>query len=151
MNHFEKFTVWDNEEKKFFETKFDRYTGELREIYLTQNGELVLRVKENQAGPELITYLPGGEDARYIKNHYTGTLDKDGHKLFFNDIIAFANPDGSRSYGVLVWMGHCLGIGSGPVNNYHAVDQITERELREKGEKAGNIYQHAHLIQVNFC
>lgn len=153
MNHFEKYRVWDNEKKQWFETVFNRYTGELREIYMSQNGELVLREKQSKDAPDQFTHLPQGEKTdppRYIKNTYTGTRDKDGNKLFFNDIICFTLANGEKSYGVLVWMGARLGIGSGPVDNYHAIDGIDEHELR-KADKAGNIYEHAHLIQVNFC
>ena len=47
--------------------------------------------------------------------------------------------------GVLVWMGDCLAIGSGPINDYSAIDQIKIYELKD-AEIIGNIYEYAHLI-----
>jgi hypothetical protein len=149
MNHFEKTRIWDAELKTWYTPTFNRNTGELSEIYLSQNGELVLR-QISALGVQTFAHLQQTDPPRYIKSMYTGTRDKDGNKLFFNDIIAFPNEgDGSKSYGVLIWMGARLGIGSGPIDNYSAEDSITEQELR-KAEKAGNIYEHAHLIQGDF-
>ncbi len=70
-----------------------------------------------------------------------GILDKNDKGYFLNDIVKFA--DGST--GVLIWFGDCLGIGSGPIDDYTAIDQVRGYELR-KAEIIGNIIDNPKLI-----
>lgn len=70
-----------------------------------------------------------------------GIKDNQGKIYFFDDIVKF--PD--DSIGVLVWMGDCLGVGSGEINNYHAVDQVRDIELSDC-RIIGNIHQNPDLI-----
>jgi uncharacterized phage protein (TIGR01671 family) len=72
---------------------------------------------------------------------FTGLKDKNGKEYFFNDIVEF--KDGSK--GVLVWFDDRLGIASGKINNYHAIDEVSKQELLES-EVIGNIHQNPELI-----
>lgn len=72
----------------------------------------------------------------------TGTHDRFGAELFFNDIL----EDENGGHGVLVWQGDCLGIASGQVGNYHAIDQVRSGELRLY-TRVGNIYENPEMVQ----
>lgn len=63
---------------------------------------------------------------------YINIEDKHGEEYCFGDIV---NIDGG--IGVIVWMDDRIGIGSGEINNYHAIDSIDMYELA-KGEIVGN-------------
>lgn len=151
--HSIKFRVFDRQTKHFFENKSAR-GGNISEVLLSQEGEIYLH--ERTDGVDKLTHekdlfgfydekKDGQNIPRFERNMYSGVRDSNQVKYFFNDIVCFTHSGGNKSYGVLVWMGDRLGIGSGPINDYHAIDSITEVELR-KTDKAGNIYQHAHLI-----
>jgi hypothetical protein len=73
----------------------------------------------------------------------TGTHDRFGSELFFNDIVQEPNEGG---IGVLVWFGDCLGIASGEVGNNHAIDQVSSGELRLY-TRVGNIYENPEMVQ----
>lgn len=74
-------------------------------------------------------------DEVFIVNQYTGLKDCDGNDYYFDDIIKT-----KKGVGVLVWLEDRLGIGSGTINNYHTVDEISKHEL-SKSKKIGNIYE----------
>lgn len=71
---------------------------------------------------------------------YTGLKDKNGSEYFFNDIVKT-----KKGVGVLVWMDDKLGIASGEIGNYHAIDEISKNELEEY-EVIGNIYENKNLL-----
>lgn len=144
-----KVRVWDKLEKKFYQTKISRNTlSDCTELLMSQEGEIYIREREN--GVEKLTHEKNLEfEKRFIKDLYVGIRDNNDKKYFFNDIVKFTHKQRSgpptHSFGVLVWFGDKLGIGSGPINDYTAIDSITERELREC-ENVGNIYQDAKII-----
>lgn len=148
-----KFRVFDRLNKQFFKNVSNR-NGNTSELFLSQEGEIYLHEKDEVG--ERITHekdlfgFYGEKDngeklPRFERNMYTGCRDSDHKKFFFNDIVCFIDDNNNRSYGVLVWMGDKLGISSGPIDNYTAIDSVTEQELR-KTEHSGNIYQNANLI-----
>lgn len=149
-----KFRVFDRLKNQFF-TNISQRNGHVSELFLSQEGEIYLHERD-EAGDrlthekDLFGYYGekknGDKLPRFERNLYTGCRDSNQKKYFFNDIVCFINKDtGQRSYGVLIWYGDRLCIGSGEIENYHAIDSISEKELRET-EHAGNIYQNANLI-----
>ena len=65
---------------------------------------------------------------------WTGLKDKHDEDIYFDDII---NIEGG--IGVVVWMDDRIGIGSGEINNYHAIDSVDMYELA-KGEIISSIH-----------
>lgn len=148
MEH-NKVRVWDKLQKRFFQTKYDRNGGDITELLMSQEGEIYLREKLN--GVDKLIHEGNLEfKDRFIKNLYVGIRDSNDKKYFINDIVKFTtrgkggNPS-SYSFGVLIWDRDCLGIGSGPIGDYTAIDRVSERDLRE-AENVGNIYQDAKII-----
>lgn len=145
-----KFRVWDTIENKWFQTKFDRHTGELREIFISQNGELFLHECEPGGTPKITAQTDyEGEQGRYLRDVYTGAKDSDGRRYFFNDIIRFDSKIANEEsdYAVLMWTGHSLAAGFGPVDNFRSWLDVTEHDLR-KTTNMGSIYENAQLIQT---
>jgi hypothetical protein len=141
-----KFRVWDTIENKWFQTKFDRHTGELREILMSQNGELFLHECAPGGVPKITAQTDyEGEQGRYLRDVYTGAKDADGRRYFFNDIIRFDTGLHNSHYAVLFWTGHSLAAGFGPVGDYTSWVLITEHELR-KTTNVGSIYENKNLI-----
>lgn len=146
-----RFRIWDTVEKKWVKDGFNRNTGEVREFFINQNGDLWLH-ESDPHGKFTLTpehNLPRNEDdgPRYIKRLAIGMHDVDNRKLYYGDILKFTDKDFGTSYGVLISIGGAPFIGSGPIGNYTAADAITAREAA-KGELAGNIFEHPHLIQL---
>lgn len=80
-------------------------------------------------------------DEDVLIEQFTGLKDKNGKEYYFNDIVEF--KDGSK--GVLVWFDDKLGIASGQINNYHAIDEVSKQELLES-KIIGNIHENPELI-----
>lgn len=145
-----KIRVWDKVEKKFYTSKtIHNNTGDVTELLLNQNGEIY--ICEKRGDIIKLTHEKNFEvENRFIKNLYVGIRDTSEKRYYFNDIVKFTtkgkggNPP-TFSYGVLIWDGDKLAIGSGPINDYTAIDGISERELRD-AEIVGNIYQDAKII-----
>ena len=74
---------------------------------------------------------------------YTGRKDKNGKKIYFNDIVL--HECGGK--GVIIWFDDRFGIASGEAGNYHAVDEITAAEL-EECIVIGNIYDNPGLLEI---
>jgi len=67
---------------------------------------------------------------------FTGLKDRNGKDVYFSDVIK--HPSGGL--GVVVWMDDRLGIASGSINDYHAIDQIDYSEINQS-EVVGNIHE----------
>lgn len=96
----------------------------------------------NQTESDLFSLNDMKYDDPHVFTQFTGLHDKNGKEWYFGDIC----KDKDGSIGVLVWFDDCLGIGSGEINNYHAIDQVRKYEL-EKMENIGNIYEHPNLLE----
>lgn len=71
---------------------------------------------------------------------YVGIKDKNGADYYFTDIVKI-----EHGIGVLVWMDDKLGIASGEIGNYHAIDEVSKKQL-EESEIIGNIFTTPNLI-----
>jgi hypothetical protein len=143
-----KFRIWDAIEKQWFTPSYRNETigktAHVREILLSQTGEVIMR--EYRDGIETLVHEKDMEfPGRYIKNMAVGIRDSNSKRYHFNDIVCFTDSKGRKSYGVLIWYGDRLAIGSGPIDDYTAIDPITEHELRE-AEIVGSVYTHRHVI-----
>lgn len=138
-----KIRIWDKIEKKWFTPVYKKATlgkpEEIHELLINQNGDISLH--EARDGQHKFTHEIDMEfKDRYIKQQAVGIRDVNGSRYFFGDIVQC-----DTGIGVLVWDGDKLGIGSGPIDDYTAIDRVTEHELRQ-WEIKGNILQHRHLI-----
>jgi uncharacterized phage protein (TIGR01671 family) len=121
-----KFRCWDTLTNEM------RYSGK-------HDGEFYINLK----GVLYMYKIPNSD--KYFKSYdvmeFTGLKDKNGKEYFFNDIVEF--KDGSK--GVLVWFDDRLGIASGQINNYHAIDEVSKQVLLES-KIIGNIHENPELI-----
>ena len=110
-----KFRAWDEENKNIVYALFKE-----EGIGELRQGELI--------------------DRYDIVMQYTGLKDKNKREVYFDDIFRT-----KYGIGVIVWMDDRLGIASGKIGEYHAVDEISKKEI-EDGEVIGNIYENPELF-----
>lgn len=136
-----KFRVWDSINNTWFKTVFDRFTGETREIFMSQNGEMYLREVEPHSKVSKLTIQNNyeGEPGRYIPTFYAGMKDKDGQRYYFGDIVQHWEQDGLT---VLVMHSESVVLASGKIGDFSSWQRLTERELR-LCKIVGNVFEHA--------
>lgn len=86
-----------------------------------------------------------------LTTQYVNISDVHGREYAFGDIVHVMLPLANEQYqdagyGVLIWMDDCLGIGTGPINNYTAEDQVKKGVL-EWSEIVGNIFEHPDFYE----
>lgn len=144
-----QYTVWDRMENKFFQNIYQPKKPDakeyVRELLLTMSGELYLRIVEN--GLEICVHESQMEPNRFIVVPKLSERDCNQKRYYLNDIVKFTDAENRSSYGVLIWDKHfgSLAIGSGPIDNYTAIDPINAKELAAQ-ERFGNIYQDYKII-----
>ena len=116
-----RFKFLNTETKEYFKPNYKPY----HDLLITGNGD-IYEVKTEQEHVQDFKTTFRLVTQHYQAIQYTGLRDQNQNKLFIGSIMKF--PDGS--VGVLIWWGDKLAIGSGPIDNYTAIDEVTEKELR---------------------
>lgn len=87
-----EFRIWDNEEKKFFKPTYAAYKHELLDLSISLSGELLRRTLEQPCEHE--SCFKG----RYSIQQFIGFSDKNGIKLYVEDIVKYFNRIGVIRY-----------------------------------------------------
>lgn len=140
-----KFKFFDLESKSWFQEKNNK--EHCKQLVLTQNGELIFIETIN--GHVNITHekdfptveYKGEIVPKFVKVQGTNIRDVGEHRYYIDDIVKF--KDGS--IGVLIFSRDGLCIGSGPFNNYTAIDPVRKDELRE-AERIGSIHEFPNFF-----